>query len=102
MELQADWLTIVGYILSGVLVFASGFLAGRAWEHCRLKEVALNGRWDLVSEEEKVDQEKEYHCTEEAPDFRAEIHDGARVYEELPGMRKMVCSYCGVKWEEGR
>lgn len=87
------------WLLVALLAFATaGFAIGRAWEFEHLKEVSKD-RWDLLAE---VDQEKEYHCTEEAPDFRAEIHEGARAYEETPGGRKMVCYYCGVKWEEAR
>lgn len=87
-------------VLALFLMAAAGFLAGRAWEHDRIKSSSKD-RWNLLDETDQ-EPEKEYHCTEEAPDFRAEIHDGARVYEETPRMKKMVCRYCGVKWEEAR
>jgi hypothetical protein len=87
------WLLVVLFAFA-----AGGFAIGRATGIELIKRVASNSSdrkdWDVLAED------KEYHCTEEAPDFRAEVHDGAQIQQVTSAGVVMQCRFCGISWME--
>jgi hypothetical protein len=87
------WLLVVVFAFA-----AGGFAVGRATGIERIKRVASSvsnqNDWELLAEE------KEYHCTEESPDFKAAVHDGAHLQQVTSAGALMQCRFCGASWLE--